>query len=221
MRFFATREKNEGMKAFVIALFILIPMTLKAEFSVDGTEYLTAPQKALLEEGIRTMEWPSYCPNTLDLFKRKVLNPDPLTQSPDNLVVDKSRRLLHLLVRDQVIASYVIALGGAPVGDKEREGDNKTPEGRYFIELKNPKSAFLLSLRINYPNMQDLEEARRKKIKDPGKDIMIHGLPTNWFKRRMIKHPEDWTRGCAAVTDSEITDIYNHVDIGTYIELCP
>ena len=192
-----------------------------AEISAEGVEYLRPDQKAYLEEGIIASEWPSYCPKTKELALKRVTPPAGALIKTEVIVIDKSRRLIHLMHHDQIIATYRMALGTAPIGDKQKEGDNKTPEGRYFIELKNPKSEYHLSLRLNYPNKTDIEEAFRRGIKDPGKDIMIHGLPNNWFKRKMINHPNDWTRGCIAVTDREIRQIYAAIELGTYIELCP
>ena len=73
-----------------------------------------------------------------------------------------------------MIKSYAIALGGNPVGKKEREGDNKTPEGIYFIDSRNRKSGYHLSLHISYPNEQDKRRARKLGVRAGG-NIMIHG----------------------------------------------
>ncbi|MFS4459694.1 L,D-transpeptidase family protein [Bdellovibrio sp. HCB2-146] len=205
---------------FAIAgIFLSLPS--HGLISKEGIEYFTPEQKSYLEEGIAASEWPSYCPMTAELAKNRVKPPKGAIGKAEVLVVDKSRRLLHLLHNEQIIASYRIALGKSPVGDKVREGDNKTPEGRYFIELKNPKSEYHLGLKINYPNKADIEEALRKGIKDPGKDILFHGLPNSWYKRKFINHPEDWTRGCMAVTDAQIEQIYASVEMGSYVEICP
>lgn len=203
-----------------ICLLTLSSLTAQAEISPDGYEYLLPEEKAYLEEGIAASEYPSYCPRTQELALKRVTPPAGALTKTEVIVVDKARRLIHLIHNEQIIASYTMALGTAPIGDKEREGDNKTPEGRYFIELKHPKSEYHLALRINYPSKIDIEEAKRKGIKDPGSNIMFHGLPNNWFKRKMINHPKDWTRGCMAVTDAEIRQIYAAIDLGTYVEIC-
>jgi murein L,D-transpeptidase YafK len=205
----------------VLSFFTFIALPSFADISPEGIEYLRPDQKAYLEEGIAASEWPSYCPKTKELALKRVTPPTGKLTKTEVIVIDKARRLIHLMHNDQIIATYRMALGTSPVGDKQKEGDNKTPEGRYFIELKHPKSEYHLGLRLNYPNKLDIEEALRKGIKDPGKDIMIHGLPNNWFKRKLIKHPNDWTRGCIAVTDREIEQIYGTIDLGTYIEICP
>jgi len=62
--------------------------------------------------------------------------------------VHKADRKLYLFNNDQVLKSYDIGLGFAPVGDKQFEGDGKTPEGAYTISYKNPNSQYHLSLKI-------------------------------------------------------------------------
>jgi murein L,D-transpeptidase YafK len=210
-----------ALSVLILSLLTVFALPSFADISPEGIEYLRPEQKAYLEEGIAASEWPSYCPKTKELALKRVTPPAGVLTKSEVIVIDKSRRLIHLMHNEQIIATYRMALGTSPVGDKQKEGDNKTPEGRYFVELKNIKSEYHLSLRLNYPNKQDIEEAARAGIKDPGKDIMIHGLPNNWFKRKMINHPQDWTRGCIAVTDKEIEQIYATIDLGTYIEICP
>ena len=81
---------------------------------------------------------------------------------------------MYLYNKNKAFKSYNIDLGFAPTGDKKIEGDGKTPEGRYYIDRKNPKSTYHLSLGISYPNKSDKAEAK-KLGKSAGKDIFIHG----------------------------------------------
>ena len=125
-----------------------------------------------------------------------------------------------LISGSTVLRSYRVALGFDPVGHKVQEGDGRTPEGRYVIERRNPKSAYHLSLRISYPGPEDLARAVELGV-DPGGDIFIHGLP-NGVGAADRGHPErDWTRGCIAVTDAEIEEIWALVADGTAIEIHP
>ncbi len=121
---------------------------------------------------------------------------------------------MYLLHNDTVLKNYDIDLGFAPSGDKQIEGDGKTPEGLYFIDRRNPNSKFYLSLGISYPNAKDVAEARRLGQR-PGGDIFIHGKP-NPFKR-----DTDWTWGCIAVTNKEMEDVYAMVQNGTPIQINP
>jgi murein L,D-transpeptidase YafK len=138
----------------------------------------------------------------------------------DHIIVLKSAHIMRLYSHDTLVKEYHVALGLNPAGPKRRKGDNRTPEGSYTIDLKNPHSQFHLSLRISYPNAQDRERARRQGV-DPGGAIMIHGLPREfaWLGARHREH--DWTWGCVAVTNPEIEDIWSLVQVGTKIEIRP
>ncbi len=130
-----------------------------------------------------------------------------------SIVVNKSARNMYLLHHSDILESYRFDLGFAPVGDKQVEGDGRTPEGTYLIDRRNPNSRFHLSLGISYPNAQDIAEARALG-KSPGGDIFIHGQP-NAFKA----DGPDWTWGCIAVKNREMEDIYAMVRTGTLISI--
>jgi murein L,D-transpeptidase YafK len=132
----------------------------------------------------------------------------------DRIVVNKGRREMMLLRGQSVLRAYRVALGRTPSGHKQREGDGRTPEGRYVIDRRNPKSRYHLSLRISYPNAADVERARAAGV-EPGGDIMIHGLKDG--ERR----DGDWTQGCIAVTNEEMDEIWSLVGEGTEIVIEP
>ncbi|HWA50332.1 MAG TPA: L,D-transpeptidase family protein, partial [Dongiaceae bacterium] len=125
---------------------------------------------------------------------------------------------LELVAGDMVVRGYDVALGFAPEGDKAQEGDGRTPEGRYVIEARNPDSAFHLSLKISYPDAADRAAAAAQGVA-PGGDIFIHGTPNWWVLPG--RPPGDWTRGCIAVTDAEIEEIWSLVRDGTPVEITP
>lgn len=138
----------------------------------------------------------------------------------DEIVVYKSKRVMYLLNKGRIVRKYPIALGKNPVGHKLEWGDNRTPEGKYKIDLKNPKSAFYLSLRVSYPDATDADVAASLDI-HPGDWIMIHGLP-NGRNANSVQHPKrDWTNGCIAVTNEQMREIWNMVDVGTPISIWP
>lgn len=128
--------------------------------------------------------------------------------------VHKSTRRMYLLHHDQVLRGYDVDLGFAPNGHKTQEGDGRTPEGRYYIDRRNPNSAFYLSIGISYPNTADRAQAVTRGV-DPGGDIFIHGTP------RAFRRARDWTAGCIAVTDREMREIYAMVPMRTVIDIFP
>jgi len=138
----------------------------------------------------------------------------------DRILVQKRKRKLFLLKEGEVFRDYTISLGFAPVGPKQQKGDGKTPEGSYRICAKNPNSQFHRSLKISYPNVQDEKNAAINKTA-PGDHIMIHGLKWNFAWLGKIHTLKDWTLGCIAVTNPEIEEIWELVDIGTPIDIEP
>lgn len=149
------------------------------------------------------------------------------------IVIKKEKRLLEIFDGEKLIKTYKIALGFAPEGDKEREGDGKTPEGEFYIFTKNAKSKYYLSLGLSYPNIDDGKRGLKDKIitqneydtivkaieekhKPPqntrlGGEIYIHGGGTE----------TDWTRGCAALEDKDIKEIFNRISVGGSVKIEP
>lgn len=142
----------------------------------------------------------------------------PADAIADRVVVYKSQRKLVLFQGGAVLREYRIALGGNPVGPKQREGDGRTPEGLYAIDYRNLQSQFHLSLHISYPKAEDIARARRDRV-EPGGLIMIHGLRNGMGALGRFHRYVDWTNGCIAVTNREIEEIWRAVPDGTVIEL--
>lgn len=142
------------------------------------------------------------------------------TEPADKVLIEKQERRLTLLSKGEVIRTYKIALGGNPVGPKERQGDNKTPEGIYIIDARNDNSGYHLALHISYPNEKDKMRARELGV-SPGGDIMIHGLKNDFPQVGAAHAQVDWTEGCIAVTNREMEEIYKFVPNGTIVEIRP
>lgn len=138
----------------------------------------------------------------------------------DYILVEKAKHTLSLYHQDNLLKTYNIALGREPRGHKEKEGDFRTPEGIYSISKKNPKSRYHRSLKISYPNKQDLANAN-KKGHHPGGDIMIHGFEPHFWWVSPKHKLQDLTRGCIAVTNSEIEEIFSKTPVGTKVEIRP
>lgn len=132
------------------------------------------------------------------------------------IFVFKQTRKMYLMHHDTALAEFDIDLGFAPLGHKTERGDGRTPEGTYFIDRRNPNSAYHLSIGINYPNKEDRARAKEEGV-NPGGDIFIHGGPTEAKDRGK----KDWTAGCISVTNKEMEDIYAMVREGTPIHIVP
>lgn len=145
-------------------------------------------------------------------------SPPPQVMRADFVLVDKSDRVLTLYAAGKVLKTYTgLQFGDAPVGHKQFEGDERTPEGLYTIDTRNPRSAYHLSLRISYPNEKDRTFALAHG-ESPGGDIFIHGQPNSLPTGRM---PGDWTDGCIAVSNAEIEELWRAIPDGTPIRIDP
>jgi murein L,D-transpeptidase YafK len=144
----------------------------------------------------------------------------PSDARADSVVVRKNDRTLSLMRGDRVLKVYKIALGGNPTGAKQREGDHKTPEGRYVLDRRNAKSKFYRSIHISYPDEEDRNRARKMGL-PAGGDVMVHGLPNGFGWLGTLHRAHDWTDGCIAVTNQEMDEIWNAVPDGTPIEIKP
>ena len=149
------------------------------------------------------------------------------------LEVDKSERRMWLKSGGRMVREYVVALGFAPEGDKEREGDGKTPEGRFYLCYRNGRSRFHRFIGISYPAPEDAARgvrsgqitsrqqaatarAHRRRHQPPwntalGGAVGLHGGGTG----------RDWTWGCVAVTDQEIEELYHALPLGTPVVIRP
>lgn len=164
-----------------------------------------------------------------DSDEPEVVEQGPIEDPIDapKIIVWKSERRLDLYDGDEFVKSYRIGLGFATEGDKEREGDGRTPEGEYYICQKNPHSNFHLSIGMSYPNIKDATGGIRRGIitqdeyesivnaiengRQPpwdtalGGEIFIHGNGSH----------SDWTLGCIALDDEDIEELYEVIPVGT------
>lgn len=138
----------------------------------------------------------------------------------DLVVIEKADRQLHLVKEGEIFRTFKIALGIVPVGDKQEEGDFRTPEGRYRLDARNPNSEFFLSIHVSYPNRDDLQQAFSRGV-DPGGAIMIHGQPNVPTRSEAYYQTQDWTNGCVAVSNSDMIDIWLMTTDNTPIEIRP
>lgn len=136
----------------------------------------------------------------------------------DRIEVAKAARTMTLFAGGAPVHVITgIQLGDAPVGPKRFEGDERTPEGEYTIDYGNPRSAYHLSLHIDYPSPADAALARSAG-RSPGGQIFIHGQPNDLPEGRV---PGDWTDGCIALSNAEIEALWGAVADGTPIDIRP
>lgn len=143
-------------------------------------------------------------------------------EQADMVLVIKSKSKLFLKKDGNVIKEYNVSFGANPRGPKLEKGDERTPEGVYILDYKNPDSDFYKSIHISYPNAADRKRARKLGIK-PGGGIMIHGQKDDFGKLSTVirRYNLNWTDGCIAVSNSAMDEIWQAVAPGTLIEIRP
>ena len=138
----------------------------------------------------------------------------------DSILILKKDHLLELMAGGKVIRTYHVALGQGGLAPKQREGDGRTPEGHYTIDVRTAESHYHKAFHISYPNAEDKRRAAKLGV-SPGGAIMIHGLPNGKGYIGSMHRMYDWTLGCVALTDEEIDELWNLVPVGTPVEIRP
>jgi murein L,D-transpeptidase YafK len=151
------------------------------------------------------------------MLPQPALNTLPLV---DRIVVHKGERRLLLMQGGNIVRSYHVSLGLNPVGQKERSGDFRTPEGTYRLERRNARSDYFLSIKVSYPNEADLRRARVRHW-NTGGSIMIHGLPNYLKHEPEFYQSHDWTDGCIALSNADMTEIWMLTPDDVPIDILP
>lgn len=155
-----------------------------------------------------------------DTIRKSGLYDVALAGKVDSIVVIKHIREMYVYRNRVLLKIYRIALGDAPAGHKHFQGDEKTPEGLYKIDGKNPNSICHKNLGISYPN--DADRAYAAKHGQPtGGDIKIHGLPNGQGYIGKGHLLSDWTNGCVGITDEEIDELYQYTGVGVPVLILP
>ena len=156
----------------------------------------------------------------------------PKLENP-RLTVKKSERKLYVFDGEKLIKTYDIVLGFTPVGDKEKEGDGKTPEGDFYVFVKNNQSKFYLSLGVSYPSVEDAQRGLKENlISREEHDAIIEAINNKKMPPQNTKlggaiyiHGggviKDWTWGCMALRDEEMKEIFDAVPVGANIRIEP
>jgi murein L,D-transpeptidase YafK len=138
----------------------------------------------------------------------------------DQVIINKSEQRLYLMRGDNILRTYEIALGLAPTGHKEQEGDFRTPEGDYLLTRRLIDSDFFMAIEVSYPNEADVAHANELGVK-PGGYIMIHGQPDEPKKPARYYQNYNWTDGCIAVSNAAMVDIWQFTTVNTPVSILP
>jgi hypothetical protein len=129
----------------------------------------------------------------------------------DKVLVDKSAKKLWLMRDGARLYEVDISLGKNPQGQKRREGDQRTPEGRYRLDWRDAGTDYHRAILVSYPSKADIARGAA------GGEIMIHGQKHFW--RWFTKSP--LTNGCIGVSNIAMDVIWSATGLGTPIEIRP
>jgi len=131
------------------------------------------------------------------------------------IVVSKVDRRLYLYKAGRLVKTYEVGLGSRSISDKLCAGDRATPEGKYRVTKKVPRSRYYKALLINYPNDEDRRQfdlAKRRgaipRRAGIGGLIEIHG-----------GGKDGQTLGCVALDDHQMEEIYALADVDTPVTI--
>lgn len=155
--------------------------------------------------------------------------PLPYTLENPLIEIHKQKKTLYLFSGDKLWRAYPVLIGQNPEDDKVRRGDLCTPEGKFYVCQKNPRSKYHLSLGLSYPNIEHAERGLRDRLIDErqydaivrsinqgaippwntalGGEIFIHGDGEYW----------QWTYGCVALRNKDIEELFRVVKVGTEV----
>lgn len=188
--------------------------------SIVSAAHHAAPRATYLSNALASHLPAAHATSGPPLPERFRSEANATTFSADSIVVEKARRTMTLYSQGAPVRIYFVALGKNPVGPKVSVGDNRTPEGLYHIAAHNPDSKYHLSLLVSYPNEADLAQAKARGVTTGG-DIMVHGLPDRFASYGSAHRQWDWTKGCIAVTNAEIEEIWSAIPDGAAIQIKP
>ncbi|MEW5980971.1 MAG: L,D-transpeptidase [Acidobacteriota bacterium] len=161
-------------------------------------------------DAVTVARWQRWRQDTIDWSRR---------EGRAAIVVSKADHTLTLFVAGRLLKTYRTDMGFNWIADKQHAGDGATPEGRYRVTARktNGASIYYKALLLDYPNAEDRARfSRARRAGDLPASASIGGL--------IEIHGEggrgrDWTRGCVAVTNAEMDELFNHVQVGTPVTI--
>jgi|SRR5215469_9031543 len=151
---------------------------------------------------------------------------DPLCWS---VMVYKKRHLLIVYYKGRLYRTYHAVFGrNLDDGEKEYEGDRRTPEGVYTIIEKHRSSRWHWFLTLNYPNL--IDRLRYDELSDD-RDLPMHDGHAVGVGGRIGIHGTDnpvlnhgnvnWTTGCISVDNDSIVQLEKILPVGTIVIIKP
>ena len=150
------------------------------------------------------------------------------------IYVSKINKEVTVKQNGVVIGTYPASLGEeSGSGDKEVQGDRRTPSGSFYVCLKNDKSSYYLALGVSYPAIPDAERGYEAGIiTAEERDAIIQankaGETPPWdtalggaFEIHGDRYPGGVTAGCIAVDNSVMDILWEYCQVGVPLTIGP
>lgn len=159
-------------------------------------------------------------------FTAKAAASQPVTPkyaaSPYYIIVDKSDNTLTVYDSEDWLVQYPCTFGSEDLGDKMKEGDRRTPEGRFRISSKYVHKKWSRFMMLDYPNQADYAKFNQRKAKGLipasakiGGAIGIHGT---WPREEWaVENLQSWTQGCVSMKNEDVQELYQMILPGTLV----
>ena len=155
--------------------------------------------------------------------KSKAVAPDS-ADNPYYIIIDKSDYELKVYDEEGWYATYPIVFGSKDLGDKMKEGDRRTPDGKFKIILKKIHPKWGPELLLDYPNDMSVKKFNERKAKglipknaSIGNGIAIHA--TRPDEEWTVDNFYNWTDGCVSVKYTEMKDLFSYIPVGTPVTI--
>lgn len=145
-------------------------------------------------------------------------------ENPYYIIIDKSDYELKVYDDEGWYATYPIVFGSKDLSDKMKEGDKRTPDGKFKVIVKKYHKQWGPELLLDYPNDISVQKFNERKAKGLvpknariGNGIAIHA--TRPKEEWTVDNFYNWTNGCVSVKYTEMKDLYNYIPIGTQVTI--
>jgi hypothetical protein len=135
------------------------------------------------------------------------------------IIVNKDKNILALYDSGRLLRTYHADMGSNNTESKRLAGDNATPEGRYRIVSKKDvgNSRYHRALLLDYPNAED--QRRFRELKRQGRVSRNASLGSLIEIHGEGGRGDDWTRGCVALSNRDMDDLFRRVPPGTPVTI--
>jgi lipoprotein-anchoring transpeptidase ErfK/SrfK len=168
------------------------------------------------------------------ILQERGITPDKVNLT---ILVNKTNHTLSLYQNQTWLKSYHTEFGDSGMADKLVSGDHKTPEGTFYIAQKqvlSPADPYLGTrwMRLSYPNAEDANRGIAEGlISQETYNEIVYAINNHLIPPQQTalgggvgihggtvpSLGSNWTWGCVGLTNKDVEDFYDYVQVGTQV----